>query len=127
MAKAMRETKVWVWQFFSAVVILALLSVHMIIMHLDGLLGLLVPAWADPLAWENMLSRGKSGFSTLMYILLLAAALFHGLYGVNTILTEFWTNQRSEKIIRACCWAAGITLFVIGTAATVVFHFSLGA
>ena len=118
----MRETKFWLINIVCGVVILAFLGMHMAIMHLDDLLALLQPALSEPLTWPQVSGRGESGFFTLTYVLLLGTALFHGLYGVRTMLTEFWSGERAARVILLGCWATGSVLFGVGTVATVVFH-----
>jgi succinate dehydrogenase hydrophobic anchor subunit len=117
-----KETKYWVWSLSSAVVILIVLGMHMMLMHLDGILGLVESAWGDALAWRNVRARGQSDFFAASYVLLLGAALFHGLYGLRTILIEFWTSPRAARLIVAGCWTLGLALFTVGTYATVAFR-----
>ncbi len=120
----MRETKYWFINFIAGLVVLVLLGLHMGIMHLDSLLAMLAPLPAKPLEWVNMLDRGKSTFFTATYVLLLASALFHGLYGVRTMITEYLPGKRAHRVIVTICWAVGVALFSVGTYATVIFHMS---
>ena len=117
----MRETLYWLLNIICAVVILFFLGLHMGIMHLDGLLAAVFNTPSNPLAWNNMLGRAQSSFFTVSYTLLLAAALFHGLYGLRTMLLEYWSHPRAHKIVTISCWVAGTTLFVIGSYATISF------
>jgi succinate dehydrogenase / fumarate reductase membrane anchor subunit len=120
-----RHTLYWAVNMVSALAILALLGFHMGLIHLDGLLGLVNPAWTEPLAWDRVVARGRSGWFTITYVLLVATALYHGLYGLHTVLTEVWNSPRAAARIAAGCWAAGILLFTVGTTALLVFHFGL--
>jgi succinate dehydrogenase hydrophobic anchor subunit len=106
----------------SAVVLLALLGLHMVIMHLDGTLALIDPAWGRPLAWDQVLARARSAFFTATYVLMLAAALFHGLYGLRTIVTELTENRRVRNITSVSVWTGGGLLFVLGAYATIAMH-----
>ena len=117
----MRETFYWLLNIVCAVVILVLLGLHMGIMHLDGVLAAVFGAPEKPLSWNNMLERGGSSFFTVTYVVLLATALFHGFYGLRTMLLEYWSGLRAERVITAACWFAGIALFAIGTYVTVSF------
>jgi len=83
-----RDRKLWTWHVAAGLMILVLLGLHMAIMHLDSLLGLFNPAGGQPIDWDNVLARSQSLFFTATYILLLGAALFHGLYGLRNILFE---------------------------------------
>ncbi len=120
----MGETKYWFINFLAGLVVLALLGLHMAIMHLDSLLAMLAPIPARPLEWANMLDRGKDTFFTVTYVLLLASALFHGLYGVRTMMTEYLPSKRAHQVIVTICWTVGVVLFSVGTYATVAFHMS---
>ena len=59
-------------------------------------------------------------FVNVNYILLLAVALFHGFYGLHTILTEFWTSRRAGTLIASTCIGVGGGLFVLAVVTTVV-------
>ncbi len=117
----MRETAYWLINIACAIVILVLLGVHMGVMHLDAILARLVGTVPEPLAWENMVNRGKSTTQVVLYIVLLGTALFHGFYGLRTMLLEFFSSDRAARVITAGCVTAGGVLFVTGTAVTVVF------
>jgi succinate dehydrogenase hydrophobic anchor subunit len=118
-------TRYWAANIVAALVILVALGVHLGLIHLDGLLGLVNPAWADSLAWDRVVRRGESAWVTTSYVVLVGAALFHGLYGLHTILTELWDSPRAAARIATGCWATGIVLFTVGATAVLVFHFGL--
>lgn len=124
---AARSTRYWAANAVAALVILVILGVHMGLIHLDGLLALVNPAWADALAWPRVVARGESGWFTATYVLLVASALFHGLYGLFNMLTEIWTGPRAAARIAAGCWIGGLLLFAVGTGATLAFHFRVTA
>jgi succinate dehydrogenase hydrophobic anchor subunit len=57
------------------------------------------------------------------YILLLGAALFHGLYGLRSMLFELSLSRISEKVIGGLCAVSGIALFIYGSyVAVLVFR-----
>ena len=60
-------------------------------------------------------------------MVLLGTALFHGFYGLRTILTEWWTSKGAARVVNAGCWLIGVALFVIGTVAALTFHVQLAA
>lgn len=111
----------------SAVVLLALLGLHMMIMYLDGTLALINPAWGKPLAWDHALVRARSAFFTATYVLMLAAALFHGLYGLRTMVTELTENWTVRKITSVSVWTGGGLLFVLGTYTIIAMHLTVSA
>lgn len=114
--------KYWFINALCGVAILFLLGMHMIGMHLDDLLALVIGSSTEPLGWHKVIDRGKSPVMTVSYVLLLGAALFHGFYGLHTLLTEFWSGRRAARLILIGCWSAGLLLFLTGTIATVSFH-----
>ncbi len=116
------RSRYWLLNLFSGLAILVLLGWHMAVMHLDGLLGLVVPVSTDPLAWEHVVARGRSAVVAGTYVLLLGLGLFHGFYGLRTVLTEYWPSKGAETLITAICSMAGVTLFAVGTYTTVVFR-----
>ena len=110
-----RDHKLWTWHLAAGLLILVLLGLHMAIMHLDALLGIFNPAGGHPIAWENVVARSQSLFFTATYILLLGAALFHGLYGLRNILFELDPAEPFKKSISWALILVGIGLFVAGT------------
>ena len=84
----MRDQSLWTWHVATAVIILILLGLHMIIMHLDDIVGVLNPAGDHPIDWANVEARAGSAFFMVTYIIFLGAALFHGFYGFRNVLFE---------------------------------------
>src|SRR5512135_806025 len=107
----MRDQKLWAWHLVAGAVILVFLGVHMLTMHMEGVIkiGSLNPATTPytgpgaapqarsaepgetdirPINWANVQKRGIRTLYMVSYILLLGAALFHGLYGLRNILFE---------------------------------------
>lgn len=116
----MRETKYWTWHIITGVVILIFLALHMLIMHLDDFVGAFNPAGGEAIAWSNVLARSRMGFFVVSYIILLGAALYHGLYGARTILFELSLKPALQKLINVVFWIGGISLFALGTVAAIV-------
>jgi succinate dehydrogenase hydrophobic anchor subunit len=81
----MRDQRLWTWHLIAGVTILVFLGLHMGVMHLNTMLGLFsaVPDKA-PIDWGNVIARSQSAFFAVTYVVLLGAALFHGLYGLRT-------------------------------------------
>lgn len=118
----MRDQKLWTWHLAAGAIILFLLGLHMAIMHLDALLGIFNPAGGHPIDWANVVARGQSMAFTVTYILLLGAALFHGLYGLRNILFEL---DPAPPLKRSLSWVlilVGVGLFIFGTWAAWVGH-----
>jgi succinate dehydrogenase / fumarate reductase membrane anchor subunit len=118
----MRETKYWTWHMAAGVVILSLLGLHMLTMHLGGITQLFAPHGGEAISKENSLFRDGQLFFTVTYILLLAVALYHGLYGLRTILFELTLKPAVEKAISVFLLVVGLGLFGLGTWAAVAVH-----
>jgi succinate dehydrogenase hydrophobic anchor subunit len=110
----MRDQRLWTWHVLAGLVILVLLGLHMGIMHLDTLLGWFNPPDMKPVAWEAVLQRARMGFFTVSYIVLLGAALFHGLYGLRNILFELGPGRAVKSALNLVLAAGGVGLFVFG-------------
>lgn len=109
----------WTWFIFAGVVVLVLLGLHMLIIHMDGILGIFNPAGGSALNWDNVIARSHSGFFTVTYIILLAAALYHGFYGLRTVIFELGLKKRCQRCFTLTLWIAGIVLFIVGTYAAI--------
>ncbi len=118
----MRDQKLWTWHLAAGAIILFLLGLHMAIMHLDALLGIFNPAGGHPIDWANVVARGQSLAFTLTYVLLLGAALFHGLYGLRNILFELDPAPPLKKALSWVLILVGVGLFIFGTWAAWVGH-----
>ena len=124
----MRDQGLWTWHLVAGVVILVLLGLHMTIMHLDEIVRVFSPSPGEPIAWANVMARGKSVFFLMNYVLLLGAALFHGLYGLRNILFELNPASGLKKALNAVFLVGGLALFVFGSwAAWASFTVARGA
>jgi succinate dehydrogenase hydrophobic anchor subunit len=115
----MRESKLWFWHILSSVIILVLLGIHMGIMHLGEILSAIGIGSGDAVASEAVFHRSQQLMFMVTYILLLGAALFHGFYGLRSMLFELSLSKGLEKSIGALCAVAGIGLFIYGSYAAV--------
>ncbi len=118
----MRETKFWTWHMAAGVVIAFLLGLHMVIMHIGGITHLFSPFGGEAVSKDNSLFRDGRLFFTVTYILLLGVALYHGLYGLRTILFELTLRPAVEKAISVVLLILGLGLFGLGTWAAIVVH-----
>ncbi|MFI5175037.1 MAG: hypothetical protein ACHQKY_09280 [Terriglobia bacterium] len=118
----MRETKYWTWHMSAGVVILFLLGLHMLIMHVGGITHLFAPHSGEAISKENSLFRDGRMFFTVTYILLLGVALYHGLYGLRTILFELTLKPAVEKAVTFVLLVVGLGLFGLGTWAAITTH-----
>lgn len=119
----MRQTKGWTLHVAAGLALIVFLGIHMTVMHLDQVTGGLGSANAHekPIAWENVIERGKLAITGIFYVLFLGIALFHGFFGTRTILLETDFGARNRKIITTVLVIAGLGLFIFGSAAAIKF------
>lgn len=55
------------------------------------------------------------------YLLLSGVVLFHGFYGLSTMLTEFWRGRAAVLVINSLCTLLGSGLFLLVLITTVRF------
>jgi succinate dehydrogenase / fumarate reductase membrane anchor subunit len=119
----MRETKYWTWHMAAGVVIFLLLGLHMTTMHMGGLTGLFVShPGEESIARVNSQARDGQLFFTVGYIILLGVALYHGLYGLRTILFELTLRPPVERLISGFLLIFGLALFGLGAWAAIAAH-----
>ncbi len=111
----MRDQGLWTWHIGAGAVILVLLGLHMTIMHLEEIVRVFSVAPGEPVDWANVVARGKSVFFLANYVVLLGAALFHGLYGLRNILFELNPAAGVKKALNGLFLVAGLALFAFGT------------
>jgi succinate dehydrogenase / fumarate reductase membrane anchor subunit len=101
-------------------VIFFLLSLHMLSTHIGGLTGVFVENRAeDAISPANSQARDASLFFTVTYIVLLAAALYHGLYGLRTILLELSLKPAVERAVTVVLVVVGIGILGFGAWAAI--------
>ena len=118
----MKGTKYWTWHMAAGVVLLLLLGLHMLIMHMVGTAHWFAPHGSDADSLQNSLFRDGKLFFTVTYVFLLGVALYHGLYGLRTMLFELTLKPAIEKTITVVFVIVGLGLFGLGTWAAVVAH-----
>ena len=111
----MRDRTLWTWHIFAGVVILVFLGLHMTIMHLNGTFTTFNnPFGGEAESWQNVAARAKSLFFTLTYVVMLGAALYHGLFGLRHILLELNPGAGLRKGINVALSMLGLALFAFG-------------
>jgi succinate dehydrogenase hydrophobic anchor subunit len=111
----MREERLWTWHVVAGVVVLVLLGLHMTIMHFDALVGVFNPEGPDPLAWANVVARAEQWFFLVSYVVLLGAALFHGLYGLRNVVFELGPAPGVKQGVNVALTLVGVVMFAGGT------------
>jgi succinate dehydrogenase hydrophobic anchor subunit len=100
---------------FTGVAIAALLGIHMVILHLDAVLGFFGVDATEPTSWQSMIERASQGIWVGIYIALLAVVLYHALYGLRGIILELNPSVRTGHIITWVLIIVGITAFIWGS------------
>jgi succinate dehydrogenase / fumarate reductase membrane anchor subunit len=108
----MKTSITWTWHLLAGVALALLLGTHMFIMHLDDVFKFVGGDAAKAVSFAAVVERGKQISFMVSYVLLLAAALYHGLYGLRTIIFELTLAPRAEKAITRLFVVIGVALFV---------------
>jgi succinate dehydrogenase / fumarate reductase membrane anchor subunit len=108
----MRESTFWSLFMVAGLVLFVLLGVHLVGMHLSSLFGI---SYTDILSFASVKIRGHQGFYFLLYLILLAAALYHGFYGLRTLILELGLKEKTERVISGIVLAIGFLFFLYGT------------
>jgi len=112
----MRETRLWSLHLLAIPIIFILLGMHFAIMHYAPVFyGISVDKARE---FGTMIERGKSVAQLILYILLLIAGLYHGLYGLRGILRELPITPTLIKVVDVGILAFGLLIFALGTYVT---------
>ena len=112
----MRETRLWSLHILVLPIIAVLLGMHFAVMHYAPVFyGMSVEEARE---FGTMIERGKSITQLVLYILLLAAGLYHGMYGVRGIIRELPLTPTLAKIVDIGIVLFGLFIFALGTYVT---------
>lgn len=112
----MRETRLWSLHLMAIPFILVLLGMHLALMHYAPVFyGMSVE---KARAYSTMIERGKSVAQLVIYMLLLIAGLYHGLYGLRGILRELPLTPTMIKVVDVGILLLGLAIFALGTYVT---------
>lgn len=116
-----RESKIWLWFIIAGAIIVIILGLHMLIMHCDSLVSKITgSAPGEVLSSQSVAQRSKSIAHVVLYILLLALALFHGLYGFRSLVQELSIPNSLRGFVDAFSLVSGIGLFLFGATAVII-------
>ena len=110
----MRDRTLWTFHVAAGVVILLALGLHMAVMHLDATLAVFATPGAHPVDWASVVARTRAIGFTVTYVVLLGAALFHGLYGLRNILRELGPRPSLARALDTGLSVFGLALFAFG-------------
>ena len=111
----MRTTRFHLLHMFSGVLIAVLLGTHIVIQHLNAILGFFGVSITDTTSWQSMIDRATQGVWAGIYIALLAVVLYHALYGLRGILLEVIPSAKTGRALTWTFVVIGIIVFAWGT------------
>jgi succinate dehydrogenase / fumarate reductase membrane anchor subunit len=103
----------WLMQRITAALLAVVLGVHLYVLHFSGEHAALTVAGVS--------IRLKSLAYLLVDYSLLAAALYHGLYGLRSVLLDYISGGRTERALTVAVWVVGLGAFVYGVYALAPF------
>ena len=115
----MRNTYLQFIQLITGILIAILLSIHMIIQHLDAILGFFGIDVKNATAWPSMIGRAKQGIWVFIYIALLIFTLYHAFNGLRNVILELTPSARSERAITTIIIIVAIIFFALGVYAPI--------
>jgi succinate dehydrogenase hydrophobic anchor subunit len=110
----MRNTYLQFIQLISGVLIAVLLGIHMVIQHLDAILGFFKIDVKDATSWTSMIDRSKQGLWAAIYIALLIFALYHAFNGLRNIILELTPSPRADRIVTVILIILGVIFLCLG-------------
>ncbi len=108
-----KNTYLQLAQIITGALVGILLTIHMVVMHLDAILGFF--GIVNDTSWSSMMIRARQGIWAGIYIALLAFGLFHALNGLRNILMELNLSPRAERILTWFMIAIGLIFLAVGT------------
>ena len=112
----MRESKLWSLHILAIPFIAVLLGMHFAVQHYAPVFyGMSVD---EARSFEVMIQRNKDIAQFVVYILLLAAGLYHGLYGARGILRELPLTPTLVKVVDIGILLLGLAIFALGVYVT---------
>lgn len=112
----MRETRLWSLHLLAIPVIIILLGLHFAVMHYSPVF--YGTSIEEARTFEAMIARGKDVTQFVLYILLLIAGLYHGLYGLRGILRELPLTPALTKLVDVGILLVGFGVFALGVYVT---------
>ncbi|MCL6581948.1 MAG: hypothetical protein K6U08_10155 [Firmicutes bacterium] len=101
----------WLGQRLTAVGLVLVLGTHLWVLHFAP-----EPA---ALTLAGVTIRLKALSYLLVDSFLLAFGLYHGLYGLRSVLLDYFPGERPARAITALCWVVGVAFLILGVATLV--------
>jgi len=95
----------WVLQRLTGLILVVGLAVHFWVLHF---------AIERPVTFDKVLERLRYPGWVLFDLLLLVAAIYHGLNGLWAIILDYAPNDLSKRVVGLVLWIVGIVTLLIG-------------
>lgn len=112
----MPETRWWLLSMAAAALLIVLLALHFAVMHYSPVF--VGQSIEQARSLEMLLARGRDTVQMIVYILFLAAALYHGLYGLRGIVLELPWARVWGRAIQWMILLVGVGFFIYGAYVT---------
>lgn len=112
----MRETRLWLLSLGAAALIALLLGMHFALMHYSPVF--YGQSIEETRTFAALLERGRQTAFLAIYIFFLAAALYHGLYGLRGILLELPLARAYGRWVSGALTVVGLAFFAYGAYVT---------
>jgi succinate dehydrogenase hydrophobic anchor subunit len=112
----MRESHWWLLSLAATVLIGVLATTHFMLMHFSPVFEAQSVEQARSLA--AVLARGRDVAQMTTYILFLAVALYHGLYGLRGVILELPVARAAGRTVSLAIVITGLAFFAYGAYVT---------
>ena len=110
----MRNTYLQLVQLITGILIAVLLGIHMVIQHLDSILGFFGIDVRHATSWPSMIERAKQGIWAFIYIALLIFTLYHAFNGLRNIVLELTPSAHAERVVTGIIIFVGVVFLILG-------------
>lgn len=100
----MMKIYLWLLHRLSGFILIFLLLFHLFYFHL----------FDAPYDYSDIIARIDNPLWKLFYFTFLITAIYHGTYGMNVIITEYFSNSSLSKLLRAGLYLLAIGMLLIG-------------
>lgn len=112
----MRESHWWLLSLASAAVIVVLLVAHFAVMHYSP--QFYGQSIEEARSLQQVIERGRDTAQMVIYVLFLAVALYHGLYGLRGIIMELPRAAGQGRSVSVVLLIIGLLFFAYGAYVT---------
>lgn len=96
----------WLLQRVSAALLVLVLGIHLWVLHFAD--------EAAVLSFAGTTIRLRSVSYLLVDCALLGVALYHGLYGLRSVLLDYVSGIRARRFVSVLVWLVGLAAFIYG-------------